>query len=106
MSSGLHMSVTGICASTNTFTLQASLQGWPDPDRWLTVALHAVRLHPRVARQLQRQRLFLMYSFLPELCPAEAQCTHCLPATDTLLTFQHVQVTPCSQAQSCMPRSP
>ena len=98
MSSGLHMSVTGICASTNTFTLQASLQGWPDPDRWLTVALHAVRLHPRVARQQQRQRLFLMYSFLPELCPAEAQCTHCLPATDTLLTFQHVQVTPCSQA--------
>ena len=70
------------------------------------MALHAVRLHPRVARQLQRQRLFLMYSFLPELCPAEAQCTHCLPATDTLLTFQHVQVTPCSQAQSCMPWSP
>ncbi|CAK0734179.1 hypothetical protein CVIRNUC_000394 [Coccomyxa viridis] len=66
-------------------------EGWPDPDRWLTVALHAVRLHPRVARQQQRQRLFLMYSFLPELCPAEAQCTHCLPATDTLLTFQHVQ---------------
>ena len=95
------MRVTGICcASTNAVTLQASLQGWPDPERWLTVALHAVRLHPRVARQQQRQRLFLMYSFLPELCPAEAQCTHCLPATDTLLTFQHVQVTPCSQGQS------
>lgn len=71
-----------------------ALQGWPDPDRWLTIALHSVRLHPKQAQQHARERLFLMYSFLPEHCPAEQQCTHSLPATDTLLTFQHAQVTP------------
>ena len=68
------------------------VQGWPDPERWLTIALHSVRLHPQHAQRHARQRLFLMYSFLPSLCPAEEQCTHSLPATDTLLTFQHVQV--------------
>ena len=74
------------------------VQGWPDPERWLTIALHSVRLHPQHAQRHAHQRLFLMYSFLPGLCPAEEQCTHSLPATDTLLTFQHVQV--------CIPLQP
>lgn len=56
------------------------------------MALHSLRLHPGHARALQGRRLFLMYSFLPGACPAQEQCTHALPATDTLLTYQHAQV--------------
>lgn len=51
----------------------SNLEGCPHPKRFLTIQLHFVQLHPKYAQHHTQQRLFLTYSFLSHLCPAEEQ---------------------------------
>ena len=71
------------------------MQGWPDPQRYLTIAVEALELHPGFLAACTAQSLFVLYSFLPRLCPPQAQCTQCLPPGNGTLAFHSAKVHAC-----------
>lgn len=68
------------------------MQDWPDPTRFLTVCIEAVHLCDGFLLNCTQQQLFfVMYSFLPDLCPSQEQCTHYVQPASRL-SFMHAKV--------------
>lgn len=67
-------------------------QGWPDPHRFFTVAVEAVQIQPEFQAACRGHQLFVLYSFLPQLCPPHEQCTHSLPLLTDILVYSEAKV--------------
>jgi len=78
------------CAISHPIFCLSAMQEWPDPTRFLTVSIEAVRLDPAIKLD-REQQLFILYSFLPEVCPPHIQCTPCVLPT-SLHLLNHTMV--------------